>query len=314
MTTKPPILLVDTSYWLYYRFFALRKWYNRAFPEKCAEQNFNLQHNWLEDEIFINKYKKIFINNIKILCRKFKIKIENVIFCIDCSHNNIWRIQHYTDYKATRQESHKKKEFNSWDLFKYIKNIYLPELAIKYGFKILSSSNCEADDLIGFLAPFLINKNYNTIYILASDNDYQQICNNNIIMINGKGGILNIDTDPHKYLLRKILIGDNGDNIKPCNIDIGFLEKGIPNGKYKIITKTLCDNLFNDIHKYNIIKSLLDNLHQNTITDNNTINNTINTINNNIITNFNENAKLIDFFMIPKDIKEKLTEQFNSIF
>ena len=29
-----PILLIDTSYWLYYRFFSLRNWYFRAYPEK----------------------------------------------------------------------------------------------------------------------------------------------------------------------------------------------------------------------------------------------------------------------------------------
>ena len=29
-----PILLIDTSYWLYYRFFSLRNWYYRAYPEK----------------------------------------------------------------------------------------------------------------------------------------------------------------------------------------------------------------------------------------------------------------------------------------
>ncbi len=52
---KYPVLLVDTSFWLYYRFFALRNWYRRAYPDITNKPNFNLEHDWLNDEIFITK-------------------------------------------------------------------------------------------------------------------------------------------------------------------------------------------------------------------------------------------------------------------
>ena len=61
-----------------------------------------------------------------------KIDIENIVFCIDCPHKDIWRLEDYTEYKGTRKESHRKNEFNSWDLFKYIKQTYLAELVSKY--------------------------------------------------------------------------------------------------------------------------------------------------------------------------------------
>ena len=109
-----PVILIDTSYWLYYRFFSLRNWYARAYPDNYINKttndistetstettnnfnnnfnkDFNIEHNWLEDEIFMTKYKKLFIENIKKICKKFKTKIENVVFCIDCPHNTIWR-------------------------------------------------------------------------------------------------------------------------------------------------------------------------------------------------------------------------------
>lgn len=188
-----PILLVDTSYWLYYRFFALRNWYSRAYPENVSNNpNFNIEHNWLEDEVFIIKYKKLFIENIKKLCKKFNTKLTNVVFCIDCPHNDIWRCSKTDNYKGGRLESHKKKQFNSFNLFSHIKRVFLPILQTNYNIKIISCANCEADDVIGYASVSLINRGFKQIYILATDNDYLQICNDKIHMINGNGNIISI--------------------------------------------------------------------------------------------------------------------------
>lgn len=188
-----PILLVDTSYWLYYRFFALRNWYSRAYPENVRNNpNFNIEHNWLEDEVFIIKYKKLFIENIKKLCKKFNTKLTNVVFCIDCPHNDIWRCSKTDNYKGGRLESHKKKQFNSFNLFSHIKRVFLPILQTNYNIKIISCANCEADDVIGYASVSLINRGFKQIYILATDNDYLQICNDKIHMINGNGNIISI--------------------------------------------------------------------------------------------------------------------------
>jgi len=188
-----PILLIDTSYWLYYRFFALRNWYSRAYPENVRNNpNFNIEHNWLEDEVFIIKYKKLFIENIKKLCKKFNTKLTNVVFCIDCPHNDIWRCSKTDNYKGGRLESHKKNQFNSFNLFSHIKRVFLPILQTNYNIKIISCSNCEADDVIGYASVSLINRGFNQVYILATDNDYLQICNDKIHMINGNGNIISI--------------------------------------------------------------------------------------------------------------------------
>ena len=185
-----PIILIDTSYWLYYRFFSLRNWYSRVYPDNYINKNtsdtsktsnnFNIEHNWLEDEIFMTKYKKLFVENIKKICKKYKTKMENVVFCIDCSHNTIWRhtiintenekikienenikienekinienekiknennniseeliepilpiqlIEPLKSYKGTRLESHKKKKFNSFNIFNYMKSKFIPTI------------------------------------------------------------------------------------------------------------------------------------------------------------------------------------------
>ena len=315
-----PVILVDTSYWLYYRYFALRNWYNRAYPENnIVNPNYNSEHNWLEDEIFMTKYKKLFLDNIKKLCKLLKTKIENVVFCIDCPHKDIWRCELTTEYKGTRLESHKKNQFNSFNIFSYIKKYFLPELKEKYGIKILECSRCEADDVIGHFAPYLIEKNYKTVYILGNDNDYLQICDEKINLVNGIGKIIsrcnsNTNNDKYigeKYLISKILLGDVSDNIKGCSIDNGFLNDTTNNysGEYKKINKSMSSNIINNKGKYEILQNILYNIRNNNITLENT------TLECKLILDdkFKKNATLMDFKLIPNELKNNLEILLNQI-
>ena len=339
-----PVILVDTSYWLYYRYFALRNWYNRAYPENIiANPNYNSEHNWLEDEIFMCKYKKLFIDNIKKLCKLYKTVLSNTVFCIDCPHKEIWRCELTNEYKGTRLESHKKNQFNSFNIFSYIKKYFLPELQTKCGIKIADCSRCEADDIIGWSAPYLINKNYKIIYILGNDNDYLQICNDKIILINGIGkSISRCDSSNsnsnnnsisnnsssnnnykyigEKYLISKILLGDVSDNIKGCSIDTGFLNNNTNNninncsGEYKKINKLISNTIINNKEKYEKLQNILEEIRRG---NNNLKDITINniTIDSKIILDdkFKKNAILMDFKMIPNELKNNLEILFNKI-
>jgi 5'-3' exonuclease len=336
-----PIIMVDTSYWMYYRYFALRNWYNRAYPDNIiANPNYNSEHNWLEDEIFMCKYKKLFIDNIKKLCKVFKTVVSNTVFCIDCPHKEIWRCELTTEYKGTRLESHKKNQFNSFNIFSYIKKYFLPELKDKYDIKIIDCSRCEADDIIGHFAPYLINNqnsntNINTninnckkVYILGNDNDYLQICNDKIMLINGVGKIISrCDSDSDSdgnddgngnsnningkyigetYLISKILLGDVSDNIKGCFIDNGFLNSNtnICNGEYKKIHKSMLKTIFNNKEKFEILQNILYQ-----VRNNNT------TLDCKIILDdkFKKNAILMDFKLIPNELKNNLEILCNQI-
>ena len=301
-----PVLLVDTSFWLYYRFFALRKWYCRAYPDTQKVANFNLEHNWLEDKIFMDKYIKLFLENIKKICKIIKTNLTNVVFCIDCPHKEIWRCQHTDDYKSTRLESHRKQSFNSFNIFSYIKNTILPILQTKHNIKIISCSRCEADDIIGNFAPYLVNKGYGNIFILANDNDYLQICNDKIFLMNGLGKIISnvIEIENkfigEKYLISKILIGDKSDNIKCCSMDIGFIENNICKNIYKNVSKELVYKIINDNAKYNVFTNMLSDIR----TRANTINNII------YGEKFKHNALLMDFQMLPNELKTELETKF----
>lgn len=316
-----PVILVDTSYWLYYRYFALRSWYKKAFPDPTRSSNFDMEHNWLEDSIFMNKFCKLFIDNIKTLVRKYKSIMTNVVFCIDCSYKDIWRNSFTTDYKAKRPESLKKKGFNSFDVFSYMKNDYLPELQVHYGVKILYQHKCEADDVIGHLAPFLISREFPMVYIIANDNDYLQICNSRIKMIRGN---ISLEAIPsanelscvgERYLIRKILLGDISDNIRACTVNKLLLEKNIKNLNemdtiledkiYKTVSKSNIELLLKDEEGYLFFSQLLEAIRKGDIKDGNDARLLL-------IPNFYQNTVLMDFKMIPLELQKGLDARFAS--
>jgi 5'-3' exonuclease len=319
-----PVILVDTSYWLYYRYFALRAWYKKAFPDPTRDANFDMEHNWLEDTVFMNKFRKLFIDNIKTIVRKYKSVMTNVVFCIDCSYKDIWRNSLISDYKATRPESLKKKGFNSFNVFSYMKKDYLPELQVQYGFKILYHPKCEADDVIGHLSPFLISKCFPMVYVIANDNDYLQICNARIKMIKGNTTALgdSIDTGASvnsnvgdRYLIRKILLGDVSDNIRACYVNKFLLEKNIQNLSkfnsiledkvYKPVGKGNVELLLKDEEGYSFFYQILEAIRKGDIKDTTDPRLAL-------IPNFYENTVLMDFKMIPQELQKELDARFAS--
>ena len=47
-------LLVDTSYTLFYRYYATMRWYNFAHPE----DKFDDDYDWIDNQIFKNMFEK----------------------------------------------------------------------------------------------------------------------------------------------------------------------------------------------------------------------------------------------------------------
>lgn len=329
-----PVILVDTSYWLYYRFFALRNWYKKAYPAAAAgNPNFDMEHDWLEDPIFMDKYRKLFIENIKVFARKYKTEMQNVVFCIDCSYKDIWRNSHTTEYKATRPESLKKKQFNSFNVFAYMKKDYLPILQVKYSIKILYNSRCEADDVIGQFAPFLIAKGVPAVYIVANDNDYMQICSDKIKMIKGSlssafgssgassdsSNAASSVGDGTRYLIRKILLGDVSDNIRPCTVNKLLLDKTptfVNNGSIlgngnegknlKVVTKNTVEILLSDEERTSFFLQLLEYIRCGDIKDASDPRLLL-------VQGFFDNVRLMDFKMIPGDLQRELENKFKNL-
>lgn len=256
------LLLVDTSYLIFYRFFALRIWYKKANSDK----EIPLDYDWLSDNAFMEKYKKLFFECILKICKKKNISYEDIYFCIDCKSDNNWRKKINDTYKINRPESHKRCNFYSFGIFKVVINQYLEEFKQMYNTKIVKHYCSEADDIVFNMSKSFYN-NYDNIYILASDTDYLQICDNKIDLIDTKmNSIRNkhlINIDNKKYLIRKILSGDTADNILPCKISRDILNfydiriKG--NAKFlkcnKNLAQLIVDNDLFFMYLSNIIES-----------------------------------------------------------
>ena len=55
-------------------------------------------------------YDKRFWEGFLPIMKHFKIKNNNILFAIDCPRDNIWRVEHFPDYKKTRTLSSEIKQ------------------------------------------------------------------------------------------------------------------------------------------------------------------------------------------------------------
>jgi 5'-3' exonuclease len=205
---NPTFIFVDGSYYNFYRYFALLQWWKNAYPDEPLVDPF-------QNNKFVEKYKKIFIENLKQIPTKLKIpKTTKPILIVgkDCKRENIWRMELFEKYKAGRE----REGFMGGPFFKMA---YEEELFQKGGVKaILTHPKLEADDCIAISVKYLINKYPNcNIYIITSDKDYLQLNYSNVSLFNL--GYKKLDDsksstgDAKKDLEIKIIMGDNSDNI-----------------------------------------------------------------------------------------------------
>ena len=205
-------ILIDGSYFIFYRYFALIAWW------KVAKKDDELG-NPSENEEFVEKYRKTFISKMEEIPKKlgYKKKDKNqpiIMVGKDCSRNEIWRSKMLPSYKGTRDYSN----FHGGPLFSMT---YNDNLFQEGGAKaILSHPHLEADDCIAITARHICAtqpKDNTLITIITSDTDYMQICSEQIKLITLKFKPVNNEKNsygiPEKDLFCKIVIGDKSDNI-----------------------------------------------------------------------------------------------------
>ena len=116
----------------------------------------------------------------------------------------------------------------------------------KYGSLVFFNKHLEADDVVALLTRHITEtcaKKYgfnSNIYIIASDRDYIQLCNNKIhlydigrkpistILLGKYEQDLGMPITPTDYLLIKILTGDTADNVPGCILTEEFISKYMP--------------------------------------------------------------------------------------
>ena len=97
------IILVDTSYTSFYRFFATLRWYSFSDKEEYKKHKGDPTYDWSKNEVFIEKYKKMYLESIIKLLGKKVYNNSKLIFCMDTPKEQVWRTQLKEDYKGFRK-------------------------------------------------------------------------------------------------------------------------------------------------------------------------------------------------------------------
>jgi len=212
---EAPIILIDSSYICFYKIYALQIWYGLANPEEANQIKDDDDYNWTENKNFMSKFEKTFINPFLKLIKIYNVPITNLIFAIDCPREQIWRMKHFTNYKANRDSS-KHRKANVKELFKFTYSKIIPELEETHGIKTIRIDRAEADDVIAVIKNELRRVQPNRkIIIITGDHDFLQLNDENTSIVNLKNKDLTEKScgDPQKDLLKKIIQGDSSDNI-----------------------------------------------------------------------------------------------------
>lgn len=246
-------IFIDGSYYCFYRYYSLINWWKLAHKDELLEDPYT-------NELFLEKFKKTFIENIREMPRKLKLDkkiIPKIIVGKDCKRENIWRTELYEKYKGTREQN---ESFMGKPFFQMV---YEDNLFEKAGVeKILYHPKLEADDCIAICVKKLIELYpVCTIYIITSDRDYLQLNAHNVKLFNlaykniaeNKSSTGDALTD----LKIKILSGDISDNIPPvfpkCGIKTAI--KCIENEDF---FKTKMNNNKDYYRQYELNKQLID--------------------------------------------------------
>jgi 5'-3' exonuclease len=254
------LVLIDTSYTIFYRYYATIKWYSLAYKDEYKDIKNNIDYNWYNNNIFIEKYEKMFLESIIKLIKKKIIysKDTNIIFCLDSPKEHLWRTKIQCDYKSNRilkiGDDNNIKFF-----FNYTYTNILPNIINKYNnFCQLQISNIEADDIIGIICLYIKKYKFNyKIYLISSDNDFYQLGFDNLYFINykTKKELLLNEEEALNELNKKIIFGDKSDCIP------SILKKRV-NNKYKLLDNDILVKYLNENPEsklqYDINKKMID--------------------------------------------------------
>ena len=215
---SPNFILIDGSYFCFYRYYAIHNWF------KLARKEVKLDDPFKNDE-FREKFRKTFVDKMKEIPKRLKIDKPIVIVGKDCSRTDIWRNELFDQYKATRVYD---DTFMGGPFFKMAHN---PEdnLFVKGSAQaILYHPKLEADDCIAITAKHILEKYPDAhVTIITSDTDYLQLIEPRVDLFTLKFKRVNTEKNstpgnPERDLFCKIVTGDKTDNIpsvfKKCGI------------------------------------------------------------------------------------------------
>lgn len=191
-------ILIDASYYVFYRYFATLRWFTYQNIEYTVDDI-------IGNEVFIEAFYKHVQSDLNKLCKKWKTDIKNIVFCMDCFRCEIWRNDLYKEYKASRHQNQKFNRNIFGKFFDYIS---------KLNIQTMSSDRLEADDVI-YLTQNTLKKELKSVVVISNDSDFMQLALDNIYVYNMQFKELKTrgSGDAKTDLYVKAIYGDKSDNI-----------------------------------------------------------------------------------------------------
>jgi len=231
----------------------------------------------LEEDLVRHMILNILRNHIK----TFKSDYGEVVLC--CDNRKYWRKEFFPFYKASRKKTREKSDLD-WHMIFDMLAKFKNELKENFPYKVIDVEGAEADDIIGTLVPRHIA--HENIVIISSDGDFLQLQRYNtgkytVKQYNPAQKKFIKSENPELELKEKIISGDKGD--------------GIPN----IFSPSDC--FVREIRQKPITKTTMSKLLEEDITVSS---------NDYVKSGFSRNQTLIDLSFIPKEIKEKIINNY----
>lgn len=250
------IILVDTSYTTFHRFFATMRWFSFAQKDIYKEHKDDPSYDWSKEPLFFEKYSKMYLESIINLVSKDIYKNSILIFCQDAPSDTLWRHEIGQCYKGNRIDLSTKYNFKPTFAFTY--DILIPKLIKEnnfiHGIKV---PKMEADDLIALATRYIRHKKPNKyIYIISGDNDFLQLGYKNLYIADyKKDNLIHLTREEAREALRqKIVTGDCSDNIPSI-----FPKDEKINNKTKKIVRENKEEMFKFLAQNENAKKLYDN-------------------------------------------------------
>jgi 5'-3' exonuclease len=199
-------IFIDGSYFVYHRYFSLVRWW-----KCCHEEEKNGIEIFSQNKVFVDKFKKTFLELIHSLPKKLNKLGATILVGKDCKKKNIWRKQFYNEYKETRTHN---EDISFFMTISYNELFIQPHISM-----ILHHPSLEADDCIAIYIQDILQDAFQSISIITSDKDYLQLVAPTIYVFDMKLNDLSKQKSSFgcskKDLFCKIVMGDISDNIPP---------------------------------------------------------------------------------------------------
>lgn len=233
-------------------------------------------HRKYNDTVVEESLRHLFINTLRIFRKQFTSEYGEMVLCVDAS--NVWRKQYFEYYKASRKAKKDSDVTHDWNVIFGLYDKFLKEVSDVFPWIQLRIDKCEADDSIAVICQqFHCDEK---IMILSNDKDFMQL--QRYPGIKQYGPIkkeLIVCSNPKDNLLEHILKGDTSD--------------GIPNILSDDDTFTIEGKRQKPLSRKRMISMIADG--------------TLSSMD-----NWHRNQTLIDFTMIPDDIRETIIREYGN--